>query len=259
LADRSLPSPQPASQNLGIGALNETPSDEGLSLDKLNQAFAEMLGGGYDPYSDAPETEIGAESSVTEVRTPSVAVPSAAAPTDVDAACEITPRNILEAMLFVGNRENQPLTNATVAKLMRGVRPAEVDELVRELNEQYRANNCPYEIASEGDGYRMRLREQLSGVRDKFYGRVRQARLSSAAVEVLALVAYKGPISGDDVSKMRGTPSAALLRQLVRRQLLAIDRPDDNPRKPLYRTTNRFLHLFGLESLDDLPRSQDLG
>ena len=122
-----------------------------------------------------------------------------------DAACEIeiTPRSILEALLFVGHPANEPLTSAQIAGLMRGVRPAEIDDLVRDLNAEYAANRCPYSIISEGAGYRLALREEHSGIREKFYGRVRSTRLSPAAVEVLALVAYNQPITADEVSRLR--------------------------------------------------------
>ncbi|HVC96160.1 MAG TPA: SMC-Scp complex subunit ScpB, partial [Pirellulales bacterium] len=109
-----------------------------------------------------------------------------------------------------------------------------------------------------GDGCRMVLREEYTRVLYKFYGRVRQARLSPAAVEVLSIIAYNGPQTGDDVARLRGTPSGAILSQLVRRQLLALERPEASPRRARYRTTQRFLDLFGLASLDDLPHSQEL-
>jgi segregation and condensation protein B len=160
-------------------------------------------------------------------------------------------------MLFVGTPDHAPLTSQGVASLMRGVRPAEVDELVRELNEQYAANRCAYKIESAADGYRLVLRDEFAGLRDRLHGRIRQARLSQAAIDVLALVAYHEPLTSDEVSKKRGRPSGPILTQLVRRQLLRIERPAEAPRTPRYFTTRRFLDLFGLESLSALPRSQD--
>ena len=161
-------------------------------------------------------------------------------------------------MLFVGTPDNEPLSAARIAGLMRGVRPAEIDELVRDLNADYARCGRPYHISGEGAGYRMAIREEFQGVRDKFHGRVRQARLSPAAVEVLAVVAYNQPLSADDVARQRGTPSGPILSQLVRRQLLRIDREPGRPRGGRYSTTERFLRLFGVESLADLPRGLDL-
>ena len=77
-------------------------------------------------------------------------------------------------MLFVGVPGNVPLTSQQVARLMRGVRPTEIDALVRQLNATYAARNCPYEIAAEGPGYRMRLRDEHARLRDRFYGKARK-------------------------------------------------------------------------------------
>ena len=171
---------------------------------------------------------------------------------------QVSPHSILEAMLFVDNSENQPLEPARAAVLMRGVEPEEIESIVCDLNREYHANNCPYEIVATGGGFRLVLREAYYSVRDKFYGRVREARLSQAAVDTLALVAYRQPITADEVNKLRDKPSGHLLTQLVRRRLLRVERTDTKPRKTLYRTTDRFLELFGLESPSDLPQIDEM-
>ena len=226
------------------------PEEQGISLDQLSQAFAQMLGQGSDPYAPADSgAAIQAEFIEAETDDP---VSSA------DDGCEITPQTIVEAMLFVGSPDNRALTSQEIAALMRGVRPLEIDEIVRHLNQTYSSSGCPYTIISEGAGYRMTLREQFAGIREKFYGRVRQAKLSPAAIEVLAMVAYNQPLTGDEVARLRGRPSGHLLAQLVRRQLLRIERPEEKPRTAQYYTTQRFLTFFNLESLEDLPRGQEL-
>ena len=161
-------------------------------------------------------------------------------------------------MLFVGNRASGPLCAATAAALIRGVEPDEIPDLVDELNRRYAANRCPYEIVSEGPGYRLSIRRDHAWLRNQFYGRVREARLSRAAIETLAVVAYRQPITANEVTAARGAPSGPLLTQLVRRRLLRIERPPDSPRSARYSTTDRFLTLFGLESLADLPQTDDL-
>jgi segregation and condensation protein B len=227
----------------------ESSPDRGLSLDQLKGAFAEMLGTGDDPYAETAPHE-----PVREVSLPGEAFDPVAA----DDRVEVTPRSIVEAMLFVGMPNDQPLTAARMASLMRGVRPAEIDDLVQELNAQYEARGCPYRIASVGDGYTLALREEFEPLRSKVLTRVRQVRLSRAAIEVLSLVAYRGPINGDAISKLRGAPSTHILAQLVRRRLLSIERTTGKTRPYSYRVTDRFLQLFGLSSLEDLPRSQDM-
>jgi segregation and condensation protein B len=225
-------------------------AESGLSLDDLNAAFAGMLSGGDDPYSAAAPAAnpIAADDVVTAV----------ASEQDDDACCAITPLSILEAMLFVGGPGAEPLTSQRVSSLMRGVRPAEIDDLVRDLNERYDSDGRPYRVENVGDGYRLALREEYSPVADKLQGRNRQVRLSPAAIEVLSLVAYNGPQTADEVARLRGRPSGAVLSQLVRRQLLCIERDADDRRLTRYVTTPRFLAALGIEKLDDLPRSQDV-
>ena len=157
-------------------AVNESSSERPKSaLQNLKQSFAELLGRTVevddDTADDADSHQI--QSSVASGHT--------------------TPGNILEAMLFVGNEDSQPLTSQQVAEVMRGVEPREIDQLVQDLNRQYTEEDCPYRIDSVDDGYRMVLREEFSRLRDRFYGRIRRARLSQTAIDVLAIVAYNQP------------------------------------------------------------------
>jgi segregation and condensation protein B len=75
---------------------------------------------------------------------------------------------------------------------------------------------------------------------------------------VLALVAYRQPITKQEIEALRGGESTSALRQLVRLGLIAVQRGEADQREVVYRTTTRFLSLFQLRSLDDLPRTQDL-
>ncbi len=249
------PAPPPA-EELGLEELQE-PDDQGLSLEELGQAYAALMQQGADPYQDLrsapdeePASDAEAETIVDE------APPQVLAGSD-EWACEITPKSILEAILFVGHPADEPLTSQRIAGLMRGVRASEIDDLVRELNEQYDAEDAPYHIVSTGPGYRLLLRDEHAPLRDKFYGRVREARLSQAAIDVLAIVAYHQPVTQEEIDRLRGKPSGGLLSQMLRRDLLSVEKPADKKEKPKYRTTNRFLDLFGLDSVADLPRSQE--
>jgi len=247
MADQRRTTDQPGDL-LGLEAFRQPPEEAGLALEQLSAALAGMLGTGDDPYSAAGAKAIGPADDSPVIESPDA---------ETDDSCEVTPRSILEAMLFVGSPRNEPLSAKQVAGLMRGVRPAEIDALVRELNETYRRLNCPYSIVAEGTGYRLQLNEDYRRLRDKFYGKARQARLSQAAIEVLATVAYRAPISTDEISRLRGRPSGHIVTLLVRRQLLQLERIDSKPRRVQYRTTPRFLQLFGLNSLADLPQSPD--
>lgn len=220
--------------------------DQQLSLDQLSQAFAEVL------RRDATHAPTSAEPTDDGQHTPE----PAGAP-DAAGHGEVSPAGLVEAILFVGSEDNQPVSNREIAAQIRGVSPREVDQLVVQLNECYAAERRPYAILSEGSGYRMGLRDEYASVRERFYGRIREARLSQVAIDVLAIVAYKPGLTRTDIDQLRGKPTGSILSQLVRRHLLRIERDEQPPRHVRYFTTQRFLDLFGLQNLDDLPRSQD--
>jgi len=220
--------------------------DDGISLEELSRAYADLVGTGLDPYTPEPVHDNDVVAELADAEIP--AAPS---------TCALSPRSIVEAMLFVGHPQNEPLRSDYVASLMRGVLPHEIDQLVEELNDCYREHQHPFRIVADGTGYRLNLLPEYAGLRDVFWGRVREARLSQAAVDILAIVAYQQGLTRERIDQLRGRPSSAILSQLVRRQLLRMERPQQTPRTPCYFTTDRFLDLFGLSSVDELPRSQE--
>lgn len=265
----------PSAESLGLTDLAPDEGDDaGISLEELGQTYAALLAKGLDPYpegeattSEGSEFEAALGRATTENgnledgETASVsATLLGQAPLrrvvdgDDDLGCEITPRSILEAILFVGHPQSEPLSSQQIAGLMRGVNSDEVDELVRELNENYAAEAAPYLIQSRGAGYLLELREEFAPLRERFYGRIKEARLTQGAIDVLAIVAYNQPINLPEIDRIRGRSSGAAISQLVRRDILAYERAAEKGAKPTYRTTERFLDLYGLESLDDLPQ-----
>jgi segregation and condensation protein B len=235
----------------------EQPDDQGLPLNELSQAYAALLSKGTDPYSERPaETQPSEPEAIAPSEQQGSEQQGPAA--DPDAAFAITPRSILEAMLFVGHPTGESLTSERIAGLMRGVRPAEIDDLVKELNAEYAADGAAYDIRSVGPGYQLALRPQFGPLRDLFLGRIREARLSQAAIDILAIVAYHQPVTAAEIDRLRGKPSGSIISQLVRRDLLTIERSTEKGAKPQYRTTTRFLDLFGLKDTSELPRSHDV-
>lgn len=243
----------------------DEPADEDvISLRQLSEAFAQATGGqtiaepDAIPESDVQEADTGGvvplEQAHWQAEPPSEEEARSA---EDDDPCPLSPRTILEAMLFVGCTDGTPLSSVRAASLMRGVTPEEIGPLVEELNAKYAATSRPYYVVNEGNGYRMTLRSAHAPLRDQFYGRVREAKLSQAAIDVLAIVAYQQPITVEKVNALRGRPCNHVLAQLVRRRLLRIERPEDTPRMVLYFTTDRFLELFALGSLADLPHPAD--
>jgi segregation and condensation protein B len=167
-----------------------------------------------------------------------------------------SPLRIIEALLFVGG---EPLSAQRAGEIIRGLAHEQFTEAVDTLNRAYRVQKRPYTIVSGGAGCTLALKPAFRNVVAKLHGGPREARLSTAAVDVLALVAYRQPADKAEIDGLRGADSGGLLRQLVRRGLVEIVRRGDTDQRDIaYMTTPRFLEWFGLQSLDDLPRTQDL-
>jgi segregation and condensation protein B len=222
------------------------PADGGLSIDRLAQAFAAMMG--TAPADAGPAADRG-PGVVHEDASPDLDEAVAAD----DASCRIDPATILEAILFVGLPGGRPISSRTVAGLMRGVRPQEIDELAVELGRRCRADNCPYEVVSRDDGWVMRLRPEFTRFSAVLEGRARRLRLDAEALDALAVVAWNQPLARGRLVELGCDARPAALRALVRRGLLALDRStaDEEPR---YVTTPRFLEVFRLERIEDLPK-----
>ena len=165
------------------------------------------------------------------------------------------PLRIIEALLFVAG---QPLRPERVCEIIRGLSHDQFIQAVDRLNHDYRLQNRPYAILAQDQGYLLTLRPRFHEIVEKVYGGPREARLSTAAIDVLSLVAYRQPTTKTDVDSLRGAESGSLLRQLVRRGLIQVVAPIPGGKRDVaYATTPRFLEMFGLSNLEDLPRTQD--
>jgi segregation and condensation protein B len=225
------------------------PDSSGLSLDELSQAFATLLG---DPNGAAIRRGFSQETEAVSTSPPAAAAQAG------DQPVRLSPRVLVEAALFVGRPDNLPITSEQIAGLTRRLTAQEIAEQIDHLNAQYADSGCPYAIVTEEGGYRLSLRAEFAPLRARVQGRNRAARLSPAAIEVLSLVAYNEPTTAEQVARLRGTSSGHLLNNLVRRRLLRLERQATKPQQVRYFTTPKFLKLFRLKSLQDLPRSDDL-
>lgn len=243
-------------------------SDDELSLDRLSEAYAEVL---RQQASDGPESDgpvrgelvadklaRDAEETEDEELDDADADQEFDELPDDDSACPITPESIVESILFVGVPRGEKLTSKKIASVMRDVSPKEVRSIAKKLNEQYERENAAYRISLEEKSIRMVVAEDLLGLQNQFFGRNREATLSQSAIDILAVVAYRQPIGRDEIEKARNKSVGGVLNQLVRRDLLTTVPDEAKPKRKLYRTTERFLDLFHLEDLADLPQTQDV-
>jgi len=167
-----------------------------------------------------------------------------------------SPVQIVEALLFVGGA---PLTAERACEVVRALTPEHFCQLIDELNQRYRRQNRPYTIQLMDQAYQLTVKPKYRFVREKMFGSPREARLSQPALDVLALVAHRQPVTKTEVDNLRGVESASVLRQLVRLGLImVVQRGEAKQPSVFYGTTSRFLELFQLRSLDDLPQTGEV-
>ncbi len=169
---------------------------------------------------------------------------------------------VVEALLTASDR---PLGAARIAAAMDpafpepGVLAKAVDAAVEQLNEVYEKGGRAFRIAKVAGGYRMMTQPEFAQVITRLLGEKDAHRLTRAAVESLAIVAYRQPITRAQIESIRGVASGDILRALLERKLVAITgRAEELGRPMLYGTTRHFLEVFGLASLKDLPKVQEL-
>ena len=208
--------------------------------------------------NEAIEEEIGPGVELAEWPEPDRVEVDVVEATTVDSqGPRVTTRQVIEAVLFVGGR---PLTAKKLSTLVGPDAAKEVvEEEIQTLNALYSREARPYEIRLEEGGYRLQLRPEFEPLRNRVFGLgPKDVKLSQEALEVLAMVAYEQPISRVQIEEKGRSNASGMLRQLLRRELIQIER-GKNPRRDItYRTTSRFLSLFGLASLVDLPTPQEL-
>ncbi len=177
---------------------------------------------------------------------PTPGEPPGAAPLDVP----LTPlRPALEAVLMVAD---QPLDHVTLAAAVG--HPAEaVLAALHGLSAEYADQGRGFDLRNVAGGWRFYTRDELAPVVEQFVRDGQQARLTQAALETLAVVAYLQPVSRGRVSAVRGVNVDGVMRTLVARGLVEEAGQDPESTATLYRTTGYFLERIGVTSLADLP------
>lgn len=171
----------------------------------------------------------------------------------VDGLRRVAPREVVEAAVFVGG--DVALTARRLASLIgQDVDNRVAVSLVDSLNQSYQRENRPYEIRLHEGGYRLELRDAFLDVSTRTFGiGPRDVKLSAEVLEVLAFVAWNQPVDKEQVESIDRPNPMSLLRQLLRLQLVELQRSGQKRSDVAYVTTAKFLKLFGLKSIEDLP------
>jgi segregation and condensation protein B len=163
---------------------------------------------------------------------------------------------VLEALLFASD---EPLTVAGIRRLVEDLDGAEVRRILEALQAEYEANDRGVTLLEVAGGWIFVTREAYAPWVERLMKGRRKVRLSRAALETVAVVAYKQPITRQEIERIRGVDAGGVLATLLERDLVMIKGRDPGPGKPLlYGTTQEFLNYFGLNRLSDLPRLDEI-
>ena len=176
---------------------------------------------------------------------------------------------IVEALLFASR---EPVDSKKIAKIIRkvskreeadqelcSVKYTEIDEVIEKLNKGYHRKKSPYLIQERSTGWRIYTRIDYASYIRELFPDQKPTRLSAPALETLAIVAYRQPITKAAIEAVRGVNVDGVLQSLIERGLVSIAGRSDLPGKPfLYETSRNFLEHFGIKDVEDLPNSAEL-
>jgi segregation and condensation protein B len=184
-------------------------------------------------------------------------------PTDADATDTESPGvdepqidlAVLEALLF---STHHPLTAGRLGELLQLQSTKPIRRAIKDLNQLYADTNRSFRVEQVAGGYQLLTLPAYGDVLQQMHQREADAKLTKSALETLAIIAYKQPILRADVESIRGVACGETIRSLMEKHLVKIAGRAELPGRPiLYGTTKRFLELFGLNSLKDLPQQQE--
>jgi segregation and condensation protein B len=171
--------------------------------------------------------------------------------------------SIIEALVF---SSDEPISTSELVKAIKGIdgedieiSDKEVESSIEELNQLYQEKNSAFQIVKLAGGYLFATRSEYAKYVGFLSSEKSKRRLSQAALETLAIIAYKQPITKPELETIRGVNSDYILNTLLEKTLVAITgRAETIGRPLLYGTTIEFLKYFGLDKLSDLPKPREI-
>jgi len=168
---------------------------------------------------------------------------------------DLSAESVVEAVLFASD---EPLTAERLANIVES-RVKQIRQHIKSLNEKYQANKNTFRIEQVAGGYQMMTLSPYNHWLKKLLRARSDSKLSPAALETLAIIAYKQPVIRADIEAIRGVTVGEITRGLMYKGLVKIvGRAEVLGRPMLYGTTKKFLEIFGLNTLKDLPKVEEL-
>jgi segregation and condensation protein B len=163
---------------------------------------------------------------------------------------------MIEALLFASEA---PLSASDLARVAEALDEEQVEAAIAALREEYDAEDRAFGVYEIAGGYQLLTKPEYAHVLERFDTVPVTTRLSTAALETLAIVAYRQPVGRAEIEEIRGVGAGGVLKTLSERNLIeVVGRGEGLGRPLLYGTTRFFLEHFGLRSLEELPRSDEL-
>jgi segregation and condensation protein B len=165
-------------------------------------------------------------------------------------------KKIVEALLFA---VHEPISVRKISEAVEGTDTKQIKEIIQQLREEYDTNGRAFQIEEIANGFQLLSRPEYHEWISKIRKKTSEAKLSQAAIETMAIIAYKQPIIRAEVEAIRGVQSGQMIRTLIEKGLVKITGRDEVLGRPLlYGTTKMFLEHFGLKSTKDLPKVEEL-
>jgi segregation and condensation protein B len=164
-------------------------------------------------------------------------------------------KSIIEALLFVSGSS---LTIDRIKSVLALNSTKEIRDALSALSDEYETRKGGFYLHEVAGGYQIRTRPEYTKWIKRLI-RIKPVRISKAALETLAIIAYKQPIIRSDIEYIRGVDCGGILRVLLERKLIRILGRKEIPGRPLiYATTRQFLEIFDLKDLKDLPTTEEI-
>lgn len=165
-------------------------------------------------------------------------------------------RSILEAILFAAN---EPISLEQFGHVFSNLLVDDIRNQLTKLRDEYQATNRSFQLIEIANGFQVCTRPEYRSWIEKFHTRQIRVRLSPSALETVAIVAYKQPVTRTEVEEIRGVNSDSVLSSLIQKGLVRIaGRKPGQGRSLLFSTTDEFLEQFGLKDLSDLPSMKEI-
>lgn len=164
---------------------------------------------------------------------------------------------VIEALLFVSEK---PLTHEQIRSVLDNLDTAQINKILEELKFEYENSNRGVRIAQIAGGFQMVTPASLASFLKKLYKQRNAERVSKPGLETLAIIAYKQPITRHEIELIRNVNIDGVIKSLLDKDLIRVTGRKKAPGRPkVYGTTRQFLEYFGLKSLEELPKTEDLG